>query len=88
MVQSANPTEYSVTIKGRTLIVHITPVTVVPQSSVYSVVDEMSSEGKARKNYNTVALTKAFAESTFDAVQRSQVLDLCAKYQHVFSLLP
>ena len=89
-VQVANTSSEYLAIHDGLRLGKLSPITIVDpqQLNVHAVASSpKNSSDVARAKAELVEpLKKAFAESTFNAKQQEQVLELCAKYRPVFSL--
>ena len=86
-VQIANPSKRHIYIERDTILGYISPVKSVAAETV-SAVNSDQSTFRIKRDELKGAMEKAFANTTFTSQQCSQILDLCAKYRHVFSLSP
>ena len=87
MVQVANPSNRVAYLPRNTLLGYISPVKTVLPQTVSSTNTNPDQTAKHRADLQQ-ALTKAFANTTFSADQREEILQLCTRYRSVFSLHP
>ena len=83
----ANPSNRVAYLPRNTLLGYISPVKTVLPQTVSSTNTNPDQTAKHRADLQQ-ALTKAFANTTFSADQREEILQLCTRYRSVFSLHP
>ena len=87
LVQVGNPSDRSITLKPKTIVGTIPPVTTITPQNASAVANNDSKSSQARIDL-TAALDESFKKSTFNDHQQTQLLDLCTKYRSVFSPSP
>ena len=83
LVQIGNPSDRTITLKPKTIVGAISPVTAI-SSRTASATTHNHSESQTRIDL-TAALDESFRNSAFNDQQKTQLLDLCTQYQSVFS---
>ena len=74
-----------VTSKANIIVGTISPVAAVSPRTASAIMHNYSESSQARIDL-TAALGESFKNSTFNDQQKTQLLDLCTRYQSVFSL--
>ena len=86
LVQVGDPSDRTITVKPKTVVGTISPVTAISPRRASAIMHNHSENSQARIGL-TAALRESFKKSTFNDQQKTQLLDLCAKYRSVFLLL-
>ena len=85
LVQVGNPSDRTITLKPKTVVGTISPVTAISPRTASAIVHNHSESSQAHNDL-TAALDESFKKSTFNDQQKTQQLDLCTQYRSVFSL--
>ena len=84
LAQIGNPSNRTITLKSKTVVGTISPVTAISPRTA-STITHNHSESQARIDL-TAALDESLKNSTFNDQQKTQLLDPCTQYRSVFSL--
>ena len=84
LVQVDNQSDRTITLKPKTTVGTISPVTAISPRSARAIAHNHSESLQAQIDM-TAALDESFKRSTFNDQQQTQLLDLCTKYLSAFS---
>ena len=84
LVQVGNPFDRTITLKPKTVMGTISPLTAISPRAASAITHNHSESSQVQIDL-TAALDGSFKKSSFNDQQKIQLLDLCAQYRSVFS---